>query len=77
MIKIKIYRNPEDGEIVVETKGGGLANTISGITTYDTDIIGKILGEWTEEEHTTTIFDFLPKLQTLDGEYINDTIKIY
>jgi hypothetical protein len=77
MIKIKIYRNPEDGEIVVETKGGGLANTISGITTYDTDIIGEITREWEEEGYMINIFALFPGLRTLDGEYINDTIKIY
>ena len=75
MAKIKIYRNIRDGETVAETEGGGLANTISGITTYDTDIIGKILGEWEEEECAIGIFDDLPKLRTLDGEYLNDTIK--
>jgi hypothetical protein len=78
---MKIYKNIQTGETLVDTQQGGLADTKTGITTYDTDIINKVTSfagedgsDWEIENVEPNIFDVVPKCVNLDGEPLDDTI---
>ena len=70
-MRVKIYKM-EAGDTYSDTEGGGLVNTFTGETTYDTDIINQIQSKGEEEITEYNIFDLLPECRTDEGEPLDD-----